>query len=489
MDIMGYAVQAHMMLEGRPLYSELWNHKPPAIQVTFALGELVGGYGKRSIYLLGVTAAVLTTIGVYFAGAAPPWGRAAGLWSAAFWAISSGSLHVEANQPNTEVFINTCLAAAFALLVGVNGRALGWRRVVFIGLLFALASLYKQIAVAVAMTLGLAHIAFPPDGAAGRRRALVEVSVMAGTGAVVWCLVFAYFWAVGRFAPFYEAVFVFNRHYSDSPWSNINEVPHVVFGNVRKVPLLLLVGAACLVAIWPLLRRLDRSCWLLMAYALGVHLAIQLPGKRHPHYYQLWLPVVAIGAAWGACALTTALTRSGMLRGRAGLLQHLVCLVALVQLAMVEGANYRLPAQEWSRLKFGVKFLEAERLAPEIDSLLLPGETFYDAFDNIGLYFMTRRDPPTGVIHYLPLVEGPLVEPLSKRVIADLEARPPELIVSIGEVPVDYIATLPAYGWWLARYRLFPGNPKRGSLLLYVRRGGALERRLERAAAGRSSRS
>jgi hypothetical protein len=32
------------MLAGRHLYSDLWDHKPPAIHITFAAGELVAGY-------------------------------------------------------------------------------------------------------------------------------------------------------------------------------------------------------------------------------------------------------------------------------------------------------------------------------------------------------------------------------------------------------------------------------------------------------------
>ena len=48
-DLTTYAVIAHEMLNGKNLYSELWDHKPPAIHVTYAAAELIAGYGRNSI--------------------------------------------------------------------------------------------------------------------------------------------------------------------------------------------------------------------------------------------------------------------------------------------------------------------------------------------------------------------------------------------------------------------------------------------------------
>ncbi len=42
-----YAVIAHEMLNGKTLYTDLWDHKPPAIYVTYAAAELIAGYGAR----------------------------------------------------------------------------------------------------------------------------------------------------------------------------------------------------------------------------------------------------------------------------------------------------------------------------------------------------------------------------------------------------------------------------------------------------------
>src|SRR6266446_1786321 len=65
LDLTNYAVVAHELLAGRKLYSEFWDSKPPAVYITFAVGELVAGYSPRAVYLLNVTAALATLLGVY----------------------------------------------------------------------------------------------------------------------------------------------------------------------------------------------------------------------------------------------------------------------------------------------------------------------------------------------------------------------------------------------------------------------------------------
>jgi hypothetical protein len=484
LDITGYVIIGHELLAGRLLYSDLFDHKPPAIHVTYALAELLWGYGPRQIYLLGTTMAVLTMIVVCVAAAAPPWGRAAGLWAAAFWAVTSGSLRLEANQPNAEVFMNACLAGAFALLVWGTGRPMGYGRTVLAGLLFALASLYKHVSVFVPMCLGLALVVFPPDGAAGRRRALVQVAVMAGIGAAAWGVVFAYFQATGRFRDFYDAVFTYNRFYSNASnngagvYTNVTIVFLQIFGAAFKAkPLLLLAGGGFLAGNWAILKRLDRSWWLLAAYALGTHLTVQLPGRGFGHYFQLWLPVLAIGAAWGAAATARGVRRIAWTAGNAARLQHILGLLACVYLVLYEAPNYALSPDEWSNRKYdGRMYVEAKRMGQRIDRLLLPQERFYELTDQSGLYFASRRRPIAGLTFIKPILEGPLVETLTTRILAALEASPPELVVILRE-PFKLPTRLDA--WLSLHYRPVPSDPQDGPFKLLVRRGGALEARLE----------
>src|SRR2546421_10024444 len=105
-DLTTYAVIAHEMLAGKSLYQHLWDHKPPAIHVTYAAAEMIAGYGRDSIFLMNVAAAIATLFACYFAGSAAGGGRVGGFVAAGLWALASGGLGIQGNQPNTEGFIH-----------------------------------------------------------------------------------------------------------------------------------------------------------------------------------------------------------------------------------------------------------------------------------------------------------------------------------------------------------------------------------------------
>src|SRR6478735_1762335 len=94
-DLTTYAVIAHEMLNGRNLYSDLWDHKPPAIHVTYAAAEWIAGYGRNSILLMNVVAAMATIVACYFAGAAGGRGPVAGLVAATLWTLASGEPSIQ----------------------------------------------------------------------------------------------------------------------------------------------------------------------------------------------------------------------------------------------------------------------------------------------------------------------------------------------------------------------------------------------------------
>ena len=84
-DLNIYAVIGHELLEGRQLYADLYDQKPPAVYLTYAAAELVVGYGPAQMYLLGVAAALVTLLGLYFAVSRATRDPTSGLWAAAFW--------------------------------------------------------------------------------------------------------------------------------------------------------------------------------------------------------------------------------------------------------------------------------------------------------------------------------------------------------------------------------------------------------------------
>jgi hypothetical protein len=466
-DLTVYAVIGHELLAGRSLYSDLCDIKPPAIFITYAAAELLAGYGPTAIYLLGAIAAIITLLGVYWVGYSLSGSTGTGLWAAIFWTAICSDLRLEANQPNTEVFINACVIWAFALLLKSNYRHPWLWRYLIIGALLAIASLYKTVVIAIAAALGGVHLAFPPGDPPDRRLAFKQVLVMAAVGGAVWASLFVYFAAVGHVKDFYEIVFTFNRYYAG------NIIKNLVIGLYRfEWPVKLLVLFIYTACIWAVLIKPKefRRPWLfLMGLIIGSHIAVALPGKFFPHYYQYWLPVLAVTAAW-------TIEEWGRLTVRYSLwVKFAAGSIILIFMVAHEFPNYKISPEEWSRKKYGEVFVESKEMGEEIRRILKPGETFYEWGAESGLYYYSRKSPPSGVLFYSHSYGWPYGAALANRLVKDLEKAQPELFL-IPEWKLPGITfPNPVLSWFSTRYRPFS---LQRSFILFARRGGQLESRL-----------
>lgn len=415
-DITTYAVIGHEMLAGRTLYRDLWDHKPPAVHVSFALAEKLVGYGPAEVYALGVLSTGLTMLAV-FAAARALRGDGAGIVAAAFYTIVSGDLALQANQPNVEAFLNPLLTAAMALLLSSSEAGLGRRRAVLLGVLFAAASLYKPHAVVAAAIGSFAFVAGGRDLGA-RRAALRDVAVVVAIGALTWIALALWLVSEGSLAAFRDAVFTYNAAYAGSPLRNVLRGLQPKWlqslASDELLPLVLLAGFG----LSRVRRRLTRTTIVVMAWIAATHVMVAAPGKFWPHYFQLWLPLLATLAG---AALTAATSRP-----------RVVAAATLAFAAILIAAQlpaYRLSPEAWSERKYGSVFVDSRAAAHAIDALLAPGETFYQWGAETGLYFYTRRSPPSGAFFHLPLLDGPLAQSLTDRVLHDLERTRPELVV------------------------------------------------------------
>ena len=463
-DLTTYAVIAHEMLAGKALYRELWDHKPPAVHVTYAAAELIAGYGRDSIFLMNVAAALANLFVCYWAGTLAG-GRVTGCFAAAFWAFMSGNLALEGNQPNTEVFMNLFLAAGFALLVRAE-KNLGFRAAFLAGVLFAVASLYKQVVVIQPVLLGIAYVLCCERGS--RKKAFANVLIIAATGVAIWGLVVAYFFARGSGDIFIDSVFGYNRYYSsmlshqalhnDEGWMALSpEILTVVFPAV----VLTGIGIRRGVVLAP-----KRHWILLFAYLVSSEIAVLLPGWPFPHYYQLLLPPLAIGAGWSIQLLKDVLPRT------LSPFSNVAGAVACAIIVSVQLPNYFMPAADWSAKKYGDLFVETDQLADKIDNLLSRDETFYEWGNETGLYFATGRRPLSGIIFAFPMLGGPLKENLSLRLVEDLKKAKPDLIIADVATMTLTDRDHPVLNWFRENYKTFA---RTDDFLLFARNGSRLD--------------
>lgn len=481
-DIGVYAVIAHEMLHGRELYSDLWDHKPPAIHITFALGELLVGYGPQSVYLLNVIATLITLLGVYFAGQTMSQNRSGGLWAAIFWVIVSSDLRLQANQPNVEVFINACLIWAFTLILRAE-QSLAIAKVIIIGLLFAIASLYKQVTLMATIAFCTAYLIFRPTQVT-LKKAWIHLILMAIIDALAWGFVIGYFTVMGRFDAFYEAVFTYNQEYINLVKVDSQGKMNLISGIFNSFPLrftsilplfiLSIIGLAI-----GLLKK--KHLWFyLLAYFIAAPLMIALPNQFFPHYYQLWLPVLSVAAGVTVIELGSIFA---LAREKWRYFNQLVGATLVVALLSFQIPSFQLSAEEWAFKKYGGIFNQAKRVAAIPKELLLPGETFYQFGAETTLYFYSQRSPGAGLFFFYPLLHPKFTEKFSQRVIADLERNKPELVM-FGLPALDqhgnplipfFFKSHPFVAWVPSRYQPLPEllHPA-----LWVRIGGKLEERL-----------
>ena len=453
-DVGTYTAIAREMLAGERLYADAWDIKPPAIFVTYAAVQFFTGDGFLHIYLLSVIASIVTMLGVYSAASVA--GRAAGMWAAAFWAAMCYEPGTGGNLPNTEVFINAAVAWGFGLWVNSSSR-MTWRRAAAIGLLFALASLYKQVAVAPMLGMMVGHCRW-------WRRWTMLIGVVLAT----WAVVLAYFAATDRGWLAWQTFFVAPRGYSGSVGSVLlsSLTPQKM---VSKYLLFAIPAMAlAIVAAMPIHAVVSMRVWrLFLGLCLGTHLAVALPGQFHWHYYQLWFVPLAIGAGWGAAAVMK------VLEPRRPALAYAIVVLALAAMTAPQASWYRLSSREWAKRKYGDFFVYSHDAFREAARRLPSNETFYTWSDEAYAYSITGRRPPATALWKMHTTTGPLAEWLTRRTLEDLEKNKPAMIILYGESPgpEDH----PILEWTKQHYDLVPDERRKFfPLRVYVRRDGTV---------------
>ena len=464
-DTVTYAIMGNELLEGRALYSDLWDHKPPAIHLTFAAAQAMVGFGSQSFFLLNVAVAILILFGVYSAASAGGRGPITGLWAAAIWAVISRQIYLGTDSPNTEEFINVCVIWAFALFLQAGEAFRDWKKVLIVGGLFALASLYKPIAVVVAILFSLVYLLF---SSVKSSKPFLHVSIMAAVGVGAWVMTAGYFFFQNRFDDFYYAVFEFNRNYAGNLFQNIvsgfqldSLFPKYLY------PLSLLFIIASLGLLLSLRKGISRSQAMMAAYVVSVFIMVSLPGRFFGHYYQLWLPVLSVATAWSLTSLSRAYKDNSQ---RMLKIAGSVVLIITIGIQLFSYAQYE---KWWSKSNHGA-YAVLKQLAIKINVLLLPEETFHAWGSSVGLFYYTGRSPQTGLIATWIFKRGSQASLFWERVKGELSNPPVDIMV------VDSLSkrVIPNFNEVLSNYRRFPDNKKFPPFELYYLKDSALEKRL-----------
>ena len=487
-DIATEILLGRELAAGSRMYVDVVEFKPPGSIVIWQLVHLTIGTSTIAVGLTNVVFSVLTLFGVYWAGRGPRGSRMAGLWAAALWAIVGGERYLQANQPNIEVFMNAGIAWGVALLLTAHVCGATWWRYALAGVLLSFATLQKHHVVLVCVCLGSAWLGWAwradrnPDV---RRKAIVGIAIVAGTICLTWALVAGYFAIRGRFDYLIDGVVRYATHYAGTRGGSTNDDAGRVgiAGNLleglkpwRLLPDIMLFAVplwiVSAIGVTGALRvpATRRAGLLMLGWFVGTFLVISLPGTFFRHYYQLWLPVLAVAGGWGMMELCK------ILRSPKRVLPAAIMVLAPICAWVVP--EYFDSPDKWSIKKYGPTFVHTRDVALELKHLLRPEETFYLWGIDPGLYYYAERRPASGILWVHQLVYGPFQDRWSEHVLNDLKRIQPVLFIA--ELPVEGYEDHPILVWAGQNYIPARRFQQGSEFLPYVLKGSRLEKMLAR---------
>lgn len=476
-DLAIYWVTAGELLEGRRLYADVWDIKPPLIYWLYAGARLFTARPEVARFTLWCVGAVAILLAVDRIGRRMTGSLMAGTVAALYWTLMANDCYLQANQPNVELFMNAAITWSLALLLEPL-RVPPVLPLAAAGLALGAATLLKTVAWVHTFFFAIAATLAPHQrlSRSYRTRApsLAPGLILLGTSLIPWLMVVAVFAQAGNARDLLATIFVWGRSYAGNIGENLlaalspNRLLLPAAKNIAPTVVASIVGLALSrVSLTPLARPL------LLAWMISTFLAYALPGRFYNHYFQLWMPLLCVLA--GASYI-------GMRRinqsGRARRLSHLLLISGLAAQAVVQLPFYARPADLWSVAKYGPDFVEQQRLGEEVQKYLRPNERLYIWGTAPTIYEASRRRPASGMFFVIPLLFGPTTETLTRRALADLARNPPELLlIDTRDVPAP--ASHPMVQWFHEHYR---GDPalRLGSLRFraFCLKNGFLQQRL-----------
>lgn len=478
-DEAAYGYVAWRVLKGERLYVDVFENKPPLAYAPFAGAIALGGFGERAVRLLPLPFVLLTLIAVWRSARLIGRTRGIGALAAFVYAWAQSDPFVFGNGANLEIYMNACLASAlwglFALLAGTMSLPL----VLLVGILIGSAAAIKQVAGVYLVPAAIACAVLGHRQRKGRG-AIMSTLCLVGGALLPWALCAAFCWWQGGLAQFFEAVFVYAPEVSRVASEDV--LQRVAFSQPASLPLspavaavtgglsdrpflylmLFLLGnplanAWWAAGIWPLLLLLLVSftrctlpgtsglAKLFFGWVLATVVAIVWPGLFWQHYYMLLVPVASIGAALetGWIPRYWSAVRQLALPRRA--LWRLYCIATVVAVLVLCANQYRYylkrsPEQITSLYKGGRQWVALRKTAQGLRKGFGSRRTLFVWGWQSPLYLYTNWPAPTPYFFTDPLLQKfvdrshPLADQRKRRILADLTARPPD-VVFVGEKP------------------------------------------------------
>ncbi len=440
-----FAYGGQLILQGAPLYDNLYTLKLPGTYAAYAgimaaLGQTRAGIHIGLIFVNAATTLLvfLLTIRLF--------GQLAGLIAGISYAALSGNPSVAGFAGHATHFVVLCAMGGLCLLLEALDRDRSW--LLFCsGLLFGMAFLMKQPGIFFLVFAGLYLVWRRLWGSRDWRKLVRELVVLGAAAVLPFLITCLLTWHSGTFQKFWFWTFSYAARYGTnaSLHDGLATLRHNsvdVIGPAAGIWVIAGLGLTAL--LWN--RKARSNSFLLIALSFLSFLAVS-PGLFYrPHYFILMLPAVAIlaGVAVG-CATEMLLNRTGS--------RFVAAIPVLMFLAAFSLTIYRqryyffvLTPNEGARATYGQNpFPEALEIANYIENNTSPASTVAILGSEPEIYFYSHRRAATGHVCTYALLEPQYGEILQKQMEQEIESARPDILVLVND-PASWIAfpnTLP----------------------------------------------
>lgn len=482
-DEAAYGYVAWQVLQGKRLYLDVFENKPPLAYAPYAIAIACGGYNELAIRLLPVPFVLVTLVALWRCGGLLARTREARFFTVFAYAWLQSDPFVFGNGANLEIYMNTFLTLALWCMLRVLRKPRTGPLTAFLaGLLVGTAAAIKQVAgvFILPVLLVLARRGYEQNRLPGLAKLTTFVLVGA---AVPWAICAVFCLAQGSFGAFIEAVFVYApevaraasertvevvsrklsaglspvppglavviHDYTDKAWMYAflfafgNPLANAWWGT-GVWPLLVLSPVTLLRTVTPVS---SAAAKFFAAWYVITLVAICWPGLFWQHYYMLLLPCLSLvaGIEAGMLRPTWRVTAEFQLRRRVKILWRFYSIVALLALVVVirtEITRYvRVSPQEiTSRYKGGKQWVALRKLGRDLRQSLGKDRLLFVWGWQSPLYLYTNWEAPTPYFFTDPLMQAyihrshPFVDRRKERILQDLTSQPPH-VVFLGEDP------------------------------------------------------
>ena len=411
----------------------LGDNKPPGIYVLFAIFNWLFGSGPAAPYILSVLGHSLCAIGCAFAVCrfrkGTPLFSTAPIFAAIAWLIMSLDSGHASNQVNNELFMNLCRIWALGLMLqpfeneNTKGRNL---RFAGAGLLFVMATFFKQVVILSAIFLALTHLLMADeDDTQPTTRRLFDFLIIGLVGALGWALLLGFFAFTGRGSIAWQTIVTFGIWFSKSYKAGLTGKLLLLLSwqKLRAIQGTFLFIFVGLLGFTLTSRKALRQWIMWFVFLLTAFLETALPGTAAGGHFQLTIPPIVLGPSFLLAVLSRRHETSKQERKSALLLAFLLIIGAILSVA------YSNHAQQADNEFYKDMVARRCKFGKVAKSLLRADETVYNWGWDTDIYRAAERRAASGVLFSQHTLYGPLAEMMEKRLLTHLRANEPPIII------------------------------------------------------------